>query len=347
MPIVKKIKKHHIENLKKVNKAVKKNKTECNQKKLKKELQKLFGDIHGEITKQELNSYLTMVFSCSLNKDDIDAGLVPSPFTLAKITSDRAFQVSDFEEDKTLTVYQFEHFFKTIVFPLNKQKGGGVGKMFNKFVDTITVKSADEQCIIESSKKMANQRVWKNISDFQAAVLNDALACSRNKGYTFWKNISKIIFKILLFFVLAVTSAETSQSAKNKEFKGEKARKERAIALISTAGFAATWLSLMYDEFHVNYKEDKDLDIKSIKQWNKNNPVDKTVPKKWWRDWGYTFMRRYIYSVMKNIAGDSFAANIAVEAADVGAMVLKNSVTTPSEYKKTSYRYKKMRGDFK
>ena len=78
-----------------------------------------------------------------------------------------------------------------------------------------------------------------------------------------------------------------------------------------------------------------------------NNPVDKTVPKKWWRDWGYTFMRRYIYSVMKEVAGDSFAGNVAVEAADVGAMVLKNSVTTPSEYKKTSYRYKKMRGDLK
>ena len=154
MPIVKKIKKHHIENLEKVNKAVKKNKTDCNQKKLKKELQKLFGDIHGEITKQELNTYLTKVFSCSLDKNDIDAGIVPSPFTLAKITSDRAFQISDFEEDKKLTVYQFEHFFKTIVFPLNKQKGGGIGKMFNKFVDTITVKNVDEQCIIDSSNRL-------------------------------------------------------------------------------------------------------------------------------------------------------------------------------------------------
>ena len=40
MPIVKKIKKHHIKNLEKVKKAVKKNEIECNQKKLKKELQK-------------------------------------------------------------------------------------------------------------------------------------------------------------------------------------------------------------------------------------------------------------------------------------------------------------------
>jgi len=347
MPIVKKIKKHHIENLEKVKKAVKKNKTECNQKKLKKELQKLFGDIHGEITKQELNTYLTKVFSCSLDKNDIDAGLVPTPFTLAKITSDRAFQVSDFEEDKTLTVYQFEHFFKTIVFPLNKQKGGGIGKMFNKFVDTITVKNVDEQCIIDSSKKMANQRVWKNISDFQAAVLNDAYACSQNKGYTFWKNIGKIFLKVLLFMVLTASAFGSKEKYRSKKKSGKNAQTEKAIQLISTAGAGATALSLLYDEFHVAYKVDRDLDVESIKEWNESNPIDRTVPKKWWKDWGYTFLRRYIYSVLKQNTRGSFAGRMAVEAGDMGAIIMKDTITTPSEYKRESHRYKKLRGSLK
>ena len=103
----------------------------------------------------------------------------------------------------------------------------------------------------------------------------------------------------------------------------------------------------MYDEFHIGFKEDRDLDIESIKEWNESNPIDRTVPKKWWRDWGYTFMRRYIYKFMKNKTKDSFSGRMAVEAADIGARVMKDSITTPSEYKKESHRYKKMRGSLK
>jgi hypothetical protein len=342
MSIVGKAKKHHIDNLKKVNNKLKKKETDCDEKKLKRDLRKLFGNEHGKITKQELNIYLTKVFTCSLNKDDIQKGLIPTPYTLAKITSDRAFNISDFEKDKTLTVYQFEHFFyqdavERKIFPVSKQKGGGViGRTFNKFVNTITVKTLDEQCIIDSSKKLASQRVWKNISDYQVAVFRDARGCSKKKGYRFFRNIGVILLKVLFVYAMVYVNTQSK--------RGEKSNKSDLIArYVSRAGILGTIISWNYDTYHLLFKEDKDLDQKSIKEWNEYNPIDKTMPLKWWRDWVYTFTREIIYRILKTATRGNLGARIGLEVGDIGARIFKNTVTTPSEYKKKSDRWKKLK----
>ena len=147
--------------------------------------------------------------------------------------------------------------------------------------------------------------------------------------------------------VLTSSALGSKEKYKAKTSSGKNAQTEKAIQLISTAGAGATALSLLYDEFHVSYKVVRDLDVETIKEWNESNPIDRTVPKKWWKDWGYTFLRRYIYTFLKKNTRGSFAGRLAVEAGDMVAIIMKYNITTPSEYKRESHRYKKLRGSLK